>query len=271
VDGDGNQVASGGLGEICVQSRYLSQGYWKQPELTRARFRPDPSRGESRIYLTGDLGRIHPDGCLEHLGRKDSQVKLRGFRIEKQEIEALLNEHPSIREAVVEVEKDANEEGRLVGYLVLHEGQTVRLGDLRNYLKDRLPQYMVPSSIVFLKALPRTANGKIDRRALAAIEPDVKVSEHGISKPRNATEKKLIKIWETVLGIRPVGVRDNFFDLGGQSLLAIQLMGKIKKVFGRQWSAAILYQAPTVEQLAELLRQDAAHAGILNFLRSFFG
>jgi amino acid adenylation domain-containing protein len=262
IDEEGGRLDPGQIGEICVQSRYLSPGYWKQPELTRTVFLPDPQGGENRIYRTGDLGRMRADGCLEHLGRKDSQIKIRGFRIEKREVEELLSQHPEIEEAVVEVEKDDQGDSRLVGYAVPFQGRAVQIDEIRRHLAGTLPGYMVPGTFVFLEALPRTPNGKVDRLALAAIGRRAIASIQGSSAPVDETENKLVAIWAKLLRTTRIGVRDNFFDLGGDSLLAALLMVQIEKTFGRQLLPAAIFGAPTVERLASLLRAKEGDPGL---------
>jgi thioesterase domain-containing protein/acyl carrier protein len=166
----------------------------------------------------------------------------------------MLGNHPSIQEAVVELEKDRSDDGHLVGYVVLNKGRVLPVGELRSYLTDRLPHYMVPSTIIFLKTLPRTPNGKIDRQALIAMKQTITVYGDDLFKPEDYTERKLLDLWEGILGIRPIGINDNFFDLGGQSLLAIQLAAKIGKVFKKNVPPAIFYQATTIKKLAKLLQ-----------------
>jgi thioesterase domain-containing protein/aryl carrier-like protein len=242
---------------------------------------PDPFSGRpgARLYRTGDRVRYRADGQLEFLGRWDEQVKIRGFRIELGEIAAALREHPGVRECVVLV-REANGastepersggsvhdpgEKRLVAYLVADREQPPTVSALHQFLKEKLPEHMVPAAFVLLEALPLTPNGKVDRRALPAPE-EVAHSERRLRaqgareilvRPRNATEASLAEIWEQVLGVRPLGVRDNFFERGGHSLLAVRLFARIKKRFGRDLPLAVLFQAPTVEQLAPLLHEE---------------
>jgi amino acid adenylation domain-containing protein len=261
TDERGHAVAVGVVGEICVRSRYLSPGYWQSPELTQAAFLADPDGGDRRIYRTGDLGRLRPDGSLEHLGRRDGQVKINGFRVEMRAIEQMISRHPGVRECAVDVVQDSHEESRLVAYVVPANSRSVDGGEIRRYLAATLPVYMLPAAIRTVDTLPRTPNGKLDRAALAKMRresgldkdrasTDLKVS----SPPRDPTEQMLTVLWAALLGLATVSVTDNFFDLGGNSLLAAQLMVGIQKTFGMALLPAAIFAAPTVERLAALLR-----------------
>ncbi|HEX5108548.1 MAG TPA: amino acid adenylation domain-containing protein [Vicinamibacterales bacterium] len=256
LDEDGKPAQSGQVGQIAVRSAYLSPGYWKNPELTREVFLPDPQGGERRIYLSGDLGRIRPDGALEHLGRQDSQVKVRGFRVELQEIEALLSTHPDVQESAVGAFARDDGETQLVAFAVSMTGRVVRSNDIRAWLEDALPFYMVPSTVAIVEALPRTATGKVDRLALAALHRSVSSTFDGSQPPSDPTERTLVGMWAEILGLIAVAATDNFFALGGNSLLAAQLMMRIDRTFGRQLPPAVVFRAPTVKQLAELLRGE---------------
>ncbi|MBZ4423133.1 thioesterase domain-containing protein, partial [Myxococcus sp. RHSTA-1-4] len=218
----------------------------------------------ARMYRTGDRVRWLPDGTLEYLGRTDFQVKLRGFRIELGEIEAVLTAQPGVRQSLVLVREDRPGDKRLVGYVVPsaeHRGGEAVLPSLdtaalRAALASRLPEHMVPSAFVVLDALPLTPNGKVDRKALPI--PETPAPTTGFSAPRDVLEHTLAGIWEELLGIHPVSIRGNFFELGGHSLLAVQLMSRIRERTGRELPLAALFQAPTVEGLASLLRQAPA-------------
>jgi thioesterase domain-containing protein/acyl carrier protein len=242
------------LGEIAIKSAHVALGYWGQPEASKARFLPDPHGSEKRIYCTGDMGRLLSDGSIEFLGRKDFQVKIRGYRVELGEVETVLNQHPSICHTVVMAHEGEPGEKRLVAYIVPAEAQALTADDLRRFLRGKLPDYMIPCAFVFLEVLPLTPNGKVDRRALPV--PDIDCSEVEYVAPRNALEAQLVNLWESVLGVRPIGVTDDFFDLGGHSLLGVRLFTQIEKLFGKQLALATLFQAPTVEQLANVLHQD---------------
>lgn len=243
-------------GEIAIKSLYLALGYWQKPQLTQAVFLPDLEVGNRRIYRTGDLGRLRADGTIEFLGRKDLQVKIRGFRIELGDIEANLAQHPAIRETVVIAFPEMSGGRHLVAYVVLNPKSAPTALELRHFLKDRLPNYMVPATFVILDALPLTPNGKINRRALP--DPDSTRQEPAdiVVAPRDELELQLTKIWGKVLNVEPIHVSDNFFELGGHSLLAVQLFSQIKDRLGKDIPVATLFQAPTVEELASIIRQE---------------
>ena len=219
LDEDKKQVEFGTIGEIVVRSRYLSPGYWRRPDLTQEVFLPDPEGGDKRLYRTGDLGCMEPDGCLSYLGRKDFQVKVRGYRIETGEIEMALLRIPAIKEAVVVARQDRSLDQRLIAYCVSHKNEKIGIPELRHILTDALADYMVPSVFVQLDSLPQTPNGKVDRLALPAPVHPQEDNENYVA-PRTPVEETQSKIWEGVLGIPRVGVEDNFFDLGGNSLMA---------------------------------------------------
>ncbi|HFE51810.1 MAG TPA: non-ribosomal peptide synthetase, partial [Bacteroidetes bacterium] len=236
----------------------LARGYLGKPDLTAERFVPDPFAEEmgARLYRSGDLVRWLPSGDLDFLGRVDDQVKIRGFRIELGEIESVLAEHPQVRDAVVlarEVAKTGDR--RLVGYVVPAEGASVNPGELRTYLREKLPEYMVPPIIMILDEFPLTPNGKVDRRALPepeGLRPDL---EREYVAPRNETEEKIADICQDLLGIEKVGVYDNFFDLGGHSLLATQLMSRLRETFGIEIPLRALFEGPTVAELAKTIEK----------------
>ncbi|MBG1268288.1 thioesterase domain-containing protein [Nostoc sp. WHI] len=250
-------VAVGESGELHIGGIGLARGYLNRPELTTEKFIFDPfsSQREARLYKTGDLARYLSDGNIEFLGRIDHQVKIRGFRIELAEIEIVLRQHPSVKETVVIVREEVSGEKRLVAYLTLNQEQTAKVEQLRRFLEQKLPAYMMPSAFVILKALPMTPNGKIDRRSLPESAQTRQQAEETFAAPSNETELQLAKIWEKVLGIEPIGIRDNFFDLGGDSLLSIRLFAQVQEAFKKNLPLAILYQNPTIEQLAIILRQ----------------
>jgi amino acid adenylation domain-containing protein len=255
LDRHDNPVPIGVPGHLHIGGEGLARGYLNQPELTAERFILDPFRTEpgARMYKTGDLARYRPDGNIEFLGRADDQVKIRGFRIELGEIETVLGQHPAVREAVVLAREDAPGEKRLVAYVVADSSAD----ELRCFLKDKLPEYMVPAVVVLLEALPVTPNGKVDRRALPAPDRSRPDLEKAFVAPRDDIELQLARIWEEVLGVRPVGVRDNFFELGGHSLLAVRLFSLIEKRLGKKLPLTTVFQGATVEHLAGILRQQA--------------
>lgn len=243
-------------GEIYIRTPYLSKGYIEDDGLTQQRFIINPFTGiaEDRLYKTGDLGRYLSDGNIECLGRIDYQVKIRGFRIEVAEIQSVLAQHPGVRETVVMASADPDGEKRLVAYVVSDKEQVPTTSQLRRLVKEKLPEYMIPSAFVMLPALPLTPNGKVDRSKLPA--PDqVKQPEKTFVAPRNDLELQIVKIWEKVLGVGNIGVTDNFFELGGHSLLAIRLLSEIERVFGKNLALSTFIEVQTVEQLASLLVQ----------------
>ena len=251
-------VPIGVPGELYIGGVGVARGYLNRPELTAERFvqhpyNPDPA---SRVYRTGDLVRYRPDGTLEFLGRLDQQVKIRGFRIELGEIEAVLTTHPAVREAVIIAREDTPGEKRLVAYMVTAASSRLVPSELRSFLRQQLPEYMVPAAFVELEALPLTPNGKVDRRALPRPEQHRMETAEPPVGPRDALDFQLTQIWEKVLGLKPIGLRENFFELGGHSLLAVRLFDHIARLTGKKLPLATLFQAPTIEQLASVLRQE---------------
>jgi len=256
----------GVLGELHVGGVGVARGYLNRPDLTAEKFIPDPFSDEpgARLYRTGDLARYLPDGHIMLVGRGDDQVKIRGYRIELGEIEAVLGQHPAVREVAVLAREDAPGDKRLVAYVALdatREAQEQPVSEssaLRRFLEALLPDYMIPSSFVCLDALPLTPNGKIDRQALPAPgRPGHGVDEdEGYLAPRTAVETQLAGIWAELLGIQPIGVRDDFFDLGGHSLLAVRLMARIQKAFGQNLPLSMFLQGATIERLADKLGQS---------------
>jgi amino acid adenylation domain-containing protein len=250
-------VPIGVPGELHIAGVGLARGYLNRPELTTEKFIPNPfsTDGDSRLYKTGDLARYLPNGNIEYLGRIDNQVKIRGFRIELGEIETVLNQHPQVHSVVVNAGADTPGDQRLVAYIVPQQNTAPTISELRQFLKAKLPEYMVPSAFVILEALPLTPNGKVDRRALPTPDTNNKAMQASFVPPLDIVEQKLAEIWAEVLKVYPVGVRDNFFDLGGHSLLAVQLMARIEQQFQKNLPLATLFQNSTIEQLATILRQ----------------
>jgi amino acid adenylation domain-containing protein len=246
-------VPIGVTGELFIGGAGVARGYLDRPELNAERFVPDPFSVEpgARLYRTGDNVRYRADGNLEYLGRADQQVKIRGFRIELGEIETALRRHPEVAEAAVTAREQGPGERRLVAYVVPKEGSHPP-AEWRGFLQKTLPDAMIPSLLVVLEAMPRTANGKIERKALP--EPVVASPAHSPAAPRDELEEKLIGLWESVLQISPIGVTDPFFELGGHSLLAVRLAAQIEKALSVKLPVAALFRAPTVEQLARLIR-----------------
>ncbi|MBW4560438.1 MAG: amino acid adenylation domain-containing protein [Mojavia pulchra JT2-VF2] len=253
-----NVVPVGQAGELVIGGVGLARGYLNRPELTNEKFINNPFSKEpgTRLYRTGDLARYLPDGNIELIGRVDNQVKIRGFRIELGEIEATLSQHPIVEQTAVTVREDVPGDKRLVAYIVPSSQPTPTINEWRSFLKQTLPDYMIPSSFVILKDLPLTPNGKVDRRVLPAPEFSRLEPQATYVAPRNAAERQLIQIWEEVLRIQPIGIRDNFFELGGHSLLAVNLFWQIQKTFGQNLPLAILFQSPTVEALAQIICQE---------------
>jgi aspartate racemase len=227
-----------------------------RPELSAGKFIQDPFRQQAgaRLYNTGDLARYLPSGEIEFLGRGDDQVKIRGFRVELGEIETALSQHPGVAEAVVVAREDGHGAKSLIAYFVPGK-ESPKSGGLRSFLKQKLPDFMVPSAFVMLEAMPLTPNGKVDRKVLPPPQPDEIASDERLVEPKDALESQLVKVWEAVLDKQPIGVRQNFFELGGHSLLAVRLMHRIEQAFGKRLPIATLLQAPTVEELANMLRR----------------
>jgi len=244
-------------GELHIGGDGLARGYWNRPELTAQTFIDHSFYGEPtrRLYKTGDWGRYLPDGSIEFLGRIDNQVKIRGYRIELGEIEAVLSQHSGIREAVVVARKDNPGDERLVAYVVSAQQWTPTTNELRSYLRERLPEYMVPSAFVFMDSLPLTPNGKVDRRGLPLAEL---VQRGDFVTPRTPVEKKIAEIWAEVLRVDKVGVADNFFDLGGHSLSAAQVVSRMRAFFNFDMPLRSLFEAPTVEELATIITRHQA-------------
>jgi hypothetical protein len=243
-------VPIGVAGEIYIAGDGVATGYFERPELTAERFLPEPGRPGARMYRTGDLGRWLADGRLEHLGRLDEQVKLRGHRIELGEIEAGLAEHPDVAQAVVGVQTLSADDPRLVAWVQLCEDAEVTVSGLRRHLRQRLPEFMVPSLIVLVDAIPLTPNGKVDRRALAAVSHAE--SPAVAAPPITKTQKTIAEIWSRLLGVPQVTVADLFFNLGGHSLLAMRAAHEIEQHIGRPVDPRLLFFR-NLEQLAEAL------------------
>lgn len=251
-DTEGRPVAAGAAGEIVVRSRYLSRGYWGRPELTEAVFLPDPEGGNRRLFRTGDLGRMLPDGCLLHLGRCDFQVKIRGYRVETAEVEAFFTATGLVRDAAVTAWPDSTGEQNLAAWLVpLHPDAPPSVGELRALVAAALPDYMTPSSFVLMDSLPLTESGKLDRRALpdprqAGLRPDT-----AYVAPRTASEQRLEEIWSELLGRERIGIQENFFALGGNSLLALQVVARVSVAYRVTLPPHCLFECPTLARLAE--------------------
>lgn len=243
-------VPNGEVGELFIGGEGVARGYLKRPSLTAEKFVPDPFSGlpGARLYRTGDLARLRPDGNFEFLGRIDHQVKIHGYRIELGEIEAVLGQHEQVRETAVLVHETSGSK-QLIAYLTAEKRPAPTADELRNFLAQRLPEYMIPVRFVQLDAMPLTINGKIDRKALPVPESVRPELPHPYAAPRNSAEKTLANIWAEVLGVTPVGVHDSFFGLGGDSILGIQIVTKARAA-GFDLSQTQLFQQPTVAELA---------------------
>lgn len=249
-------VPVGASGELHIGGEGVARGYLSRPQLNRDKFIADPFSGKegARLYRTGDLAKFLPDGNVQYLGRTDFQVKIRGFRIELEEIETIMGQHPSVQQAVVSAREDYPGDQRLVCYIVPKPGgmaDQLAVGELRAHLKKTLPDYMLPSVFVFLDQLPLTPNGKINRGGLPVPQASPRAE---VIAPRNQAERVLLEIWQRVLNTSPIGVTDNFFEVGGHSLLAVRLVSEIKKVTGKEIPLTALFQDATIEHLAGLIR-----------------
>ena len=267
LDDESNRRGPNRVGEMAVKSRYLSSGYWRRPDLTAAKFRPDPEGTDARVYLTGDLGLMLPGGCLFHKGRKDSRVKIRGYGVETAEVEVVLRDYRGVNDAIVLAHQNKSGEARLVAYFTSPLRPGPSGNELRAFLKEKLPDCMIPSAFMLLDAVPLTPSGKLDREAL----PDPKNSRSDLTTPplapRTLREKKLVKIWAKELNIDQVGVHDNFFDLGGDSLLAMRVISRIRDELQVELSLSKFFETPTAAALAcylETLHSPRDRAGMFS-------
>ena len=255
LDENRHPLPIGVPGELYLAGDGLARGYFGRDDLTKERFVPNPFAKQTgaRMYRTGDLARFLADGNIQYMGRIDNQVKLRGFRIELGEIEAVLAKDPRVQSAVVVVREDMPGDKRLVAYVV-PSGASIPGAELKDLIRKRLPEYMVPSAFVEMKALPLSPNGKINRRLLPA--PDWAAAKSGdVLEPRNELEATLVKVWQSVLHVPNIGIRDNFFDLGGHSLMAARVLSEVEKITGKELPLSALFRGATVESLAQLITQ----------------
>jgi acyl carrier protein len=244
-------VPIGVTGEIYIGGAGVARGYLNRPELTAERFVADPfsHTAQARMYRSGDLGRWLADGSIEFLGRNDDQVKIRGYRIELGEIEARLAKHEHVKEVAVQALPDSFGEKRLVAYIVPHNEGGVSVEDLRTHLKQVLPTYMIPSAFVLLESFPLTTNGKLDRRALPEPDHDAYASRH-YEAPQGEVEELLATVWRELLSVSGVGRNDHFFDLGGHSILAMQVAVRIRSALSIELPVRLLFEAPVLRDLA---------------------
>ena len=259
LDRDLQPTPIGVPGEICVGGEGLGRGYLKRPELSATKFIVNPFSTDTnaRLYRSGDLARFLADGDIEYLGRIDSQIKIRGFRIELGEIETLLNQHPAVREAIVTVHGESEMDRRIVGYVVPQTEDGVDAAELKEHLRSSLPEYMLPSVYVFLEQFPLTANGKLNRRALP--EPDLQefAANRKMVAPRNQVEEILLGIWQNILKVEKISVLDSFFEIGGHSLIATQLISRVRNAFDVELPLRDFFEKPTITELALIIEQES--------------
>ncbi|GJD16867.1 hypothetical protein RIVM261_018230 [Rivularia sp. IAM M-261] len=264
LDSEMRLLPIGAPGEVCVSGVGVGAGYWKNEEKTNLSFVPNPftdSRNKlpgnrkDLIYKTGDLGRWLPDGNIEFLGRIDHQVKIRGFRVELGEIETFLGQHPNVRENVVVVQQEEVGNAQLVAYVVAKTESIPSIGELRSFLKEKLPDHMIPSAFIMLESIPLAPSGKVDRKALPKpdhLRPEL---ENIYVRPRNEVERLIVDIWQKILKVEKVGIQDNFFELGGHSLNVLQVYGKLREVLKADLAMTDLFKYPTISSLSQYLSQ----------------
>jgi hypothetical protein len=258
LDRCGQPVPTGVTGELFIGGDGVARGYLNRAELTAERFIADPfsSNPQARFYRTGDMARYKVDGKIEFLGRNDFQVKIRGYRIELGEIEKLLDKHPAINKSVVIAREDVPGDKRLVAYLIPYSGQSVTSTELREYMKADLPEFMIPAHFVTMKEFPLTPNLKTDRKALPAPDQAALQSETAYVPPQNDLEQKIAAMWREILNVSKVGMNDNFFDLGGHSLLTVEAHRRLKEIVETTLSVTDLFRFTTIRALVDHLTQD---------------
>ena len=256
LDEELKPVAQGATGELCIGGSRVARGYRNRPELTAEKFIADPFSDVpgARLYRTGDRARVMPDGNIEYLGRTDHQVKIHGYRIEMGEIEAVLRLHPEVRDAAVVLRQQARGEKSLVAFFAPSAGSRLSKAEVLEYLKERLPSYMVPANAAPLEEFPLTSSGKLDRQALTGLANRLRTASGGVP-PRTSVELRLARIWEELLDLRPIGIGDDFFAMGGDSLSAVSLLAAIEREFGKALKSQDLLAGPTIEQLANVISQ----------------
>jgi amino acid adenylation domain-containing protein len=258
LDDHGVDVGVNRPGEIVVQSRYLSPGYWRRPDLTAAAFLPSPQGGDVRIYRTGDLGCRLPDGRLVHMGRKDFQVRIRGYGVELAEVERVLRGHMMLQDVAVMAQPNHAGEQHLVAYIVPARAPCPSITALQDVVRQQLPDHMVPTAFVQLDALPLTASGKVDRQRLPVPGRTRPALPSPYVAPRTPMEVALVRIWTDLLGIEPVGIHDAFLELGGDSLLAMRLVARVRATFQAEMPLRTLLEAPTIAAMAVAITQCLA-------------
>ena len=265
---DGQEVPPGEVGEIVIRSPYLAKGYWRKPELTKRVFAACRRAPRSRTYRTGDLGKLRSDGCLEYLGRRDYRTKIHGQWVDLQAVEQELCSIPAVSEALALSRSDTARGATIVAYLVLEGSSGLHSFDLRRTLRKRLPDYMVPSNFVFLDALPLDANGKLDRKALPAPNPASLAAAVPLELPRSETELRLARCWCNVLDLTEVGINGDFYEMGGDSFRALELVLQIEQTFGVRLPLSLVIEAPTVSEMAVVLEEKRAVPFLLPLGRS---
>jgi amino acid adenylation domain-containing protein len=270
LDESGQEAAVDAVGEICIESLYLSPGYWRKPELNSRTFSVSAGAEGRRIYRSGDLGRIDREGCLTYIGRKDSRVKIRGFTVEIGEVEVALRSVADIADLAVVAQYSGSEQ-RLVAYVVPRQRLELSPTAIRKHLSEMLPEFMIPSVYVSMKELPRTPAGKLDRSALPSPQATRPMLDTSLVAARTHLEERIAALWKDVLGVSPVGVNDNFFELGGTSLKAAQVLSRLHREYNADVSMRRFFEAPTVAGLAEALVHKNAEgnnpAEVLRFLQ----
>jgi acyl-coenzyme A synthetase/AMP-(fatty) acid ligase/acyl carrier protein len=257
IDNAGKEAGVNQVGEIVVRCHCFMPEYWNCRESTNLKFLPDPRGGDQVVFCTGDVGRMLPDGCLIYLGRKDFEVKIRGYKVALTEIEIALEKHPKVSNAAVVAWDREEREQYLAAYVVLRDNQKLTITELRSFLQDNLADYMIPSIFMFLDSLP-LANGKLDRKALPRPDDNRPNLSQQYVRARNEIEQSLVQIWEEVLGVRPVGIQDSFFDLGGHSLAATRVISQVIKHFQVDLPLKSLFESPAVAEMARLITEHRA-------------
>jgi hypothetical protein len=264
LDPEQRPVPPGVAGELCLGGPGVARGYLGRPALTAERFVPDPFSGSpgARLYRSGDRARRLAGGGVEYMGRLDSQVKVRGMRIELGEVEAALARHPRVRQCAVAARELAPGDLGLAAYLVATDGPPPATAELRGFLAATLPEFMIPGAFVTLAALPLSATGKLDRRALPAPERSSDSAAGAFVAPRTPREEMVTELWRELLGVERLGVRDNFFELGGHSLLAARLAARLRDRLAREISVQLVFHHPTIAALAAALEQIVAQGAV---------